>query len=98
MNALTDIQSRLLEEYCIESGVPMSIDVIKRRMCAFNGLTGGLIACSSGGSINGDAVIAMEAYCCLFGIADMYDESMVDEAIRLAELDPPEKYLPRFGG
>ncbi len=98
MDALTDMQSSLLEEYCMESGVPMTLDVIKRRMCAINGLIGGLIACSSGGSIKGDAAIAMEAYCCLFGIADLYDESMVDDALRLAELDPPEKYLPGFGG
>ncbi len=98
MDALTDMQSLLLEEYCIDAEMPISLDAVKRRMCAINGLIGGLIACSSGGSIRGDAVIAMEAYCCLFGIADLYDESMVDEAILLAELDPPEKYLPGFGG
>lgn len=56
MDALSDMQSRLLEEYCTASGVPMGIDVLRRRMCAINGLIGGLIACTSGGSIKGDAV------------------------------------------
>ena len=98
MDALTDLQCGLLERYCEETGIPLGIDAIKRRMCAVNGLIGGLIACPSEGDVREDVRIAMEAYCCLFGVTGLYGESLVDEAIRLVELDPPEGYLPGFAG
>lgn len=49
MEALTDMQCGLLGRYCEETGIPLSIDAIKRRMCAVNGLIGGMIVCPSEG-------------------------------------------------
>lgn len=47
MDALTDMQCGLLERYCEETGILLGIDAIKRRMCAVNGLIGGLFVCPS---------------------------------------------------
>lgn len=66
-------------------------------MGAVNGLISGLIACSSAGNVNEDAVIEMIASRPLFGVADLYDAPLVDEVIRLVDLDQPEGYLPGFG-
>ena len=55
-------------------GTLLGIDAIKRRMCTVNGLIGGLIACPSEGDVGEDVRIAMEAYCCLFDVTDLYDE------------------------
>lgn len=41
-----------------------------------------------GGDVKEDAVTEMSAYRSLFGVADLYDESLVDEAISLVDLDP----------
>ena len=57
-----------------------------------------LSVCPSEGDVREDVRIAMEAYCCLFGVTGLYVESLVDEAIRLVELDPPEGYLLGFAG
>jgi len=50
------------------------MDATKRRMCTVNGLIRGLIACPSEGDVGEDVRIAMEAYCCLFDVTDLYDE------------------------
>ena len=70
------------------------MDATMRRMCAVNGLIRGLIACPSEGDVREDVRIAMEAYCCVFGVAGLYEESLVDEAIRLVDEDPPGDTCP----